>query len=173
MRSVRLDLSRYKPNETTLKLAKKIGYTRQGFQDLPLFRNIFDSYVQHHGFSREISFDQLQDHDMIIYHYEGRIVGFSLVKYYGDAMVASQFVWDYADPKLSLGKIAQYCECQVAEDMECTHVYILGGYEKCCLYKSDFYGFEWWTGKQWSQDKELYQQLCYRDESVKITYDSI
>jgi hypothetical protein len=39
------------------------------------------------------------------------------------------------------------------------------------LYKSDFYGFEWWTGTEWSTDKELYKKLCLRDETAKVEYE--
>jgi hypothetical protein len=62
-------------------------------------------------------------------------------------------------------------ECETAKILECKHVYILGGYEKCCLYKSDYYGFEWWTGAEWSEDKELYKKLCLRDEDAKVDYE--
>jgi hypothetical protein len=64
-------------------------------------------------------------------------------------------------------------ECEVAKMLGCTHVYILGGYEKCCLYKSDFYGFEWWTGLEWTTDKQLYKNLCERDDKAIVTYDNI
>ena len=45
---------------------------------------------------------------------------------------------------------------------------MMGGYEECSLYKDQFNGFEWWTGKEWSSDKELYQSLCKRDSLIEI-----
>ena len=63
-------------------------------------------------------------------------------------------------------------ECETAKILGCEYVYLLGGYEKCCLYKSSYLGFEFWTGKEWSKDIELYTRLVERDEKIKIeNYD--
>jgi arginyl-tRNA--protein-N-Asp/Glu arginylyltransferase len=83
--------------------------------------------------------------------------------------VAYQFIWDYQDPKLSLGTVAQYYECETAKLLNCEYVYLLGGYELCCLYKSKYPGFEFWTGAEWSKDIELYTELVTRDEKIIIT----
>jgi hypothetical protein len=45
---------------------------------------------------------------------------------------------------------------------------LLGGYEKCCAYKSQYQGFEFWTGTEWSNDTELYKKLVERDERIVI-----
>lgn len=171
LRSVRIDLSAYKPHETTRKLARLVDFMYEEFEDKLLYRHIYDLYCKHHGFERTITWQQLFTGDIISYSQLGQVIGYSAVEVYDTAFVATQFVWDYANPKLSLGKVAQMYECEVAKMLGCTHVYILGGYEKCCLYKSDFYGFEWWTGTEWSTDKELYKKLCLRDEAAIVTYD--
>lgn len=171
LRSVRINLSEYKPHETTRKLSRYIDFMYQEFEDKLVYRHLYEAYCKHHGFQRTITWDQLFTGDMIAYSQLGQVIGYSAVEVYDTAFVATQFVWDYANPKLSLGKVAQMYECEVAKILGCTHVYILGGYEKCCLYKSDFYGFEWWTGTEWSTDKELYKKLCFRDEASIVTYD--
>lgn len=171
LRSVRIDLSAYKPHETTRKLARLVDFMYEEFEDKLLYRHIYDLYCKHHLFERTITWQQLFTGDIISYSQLGQVIGYSAVEVYDTAFVATQFVWDYANPKLSLGKVAQMYECEVAKMLGCTHVYILGGYEKCCLYKSDFYGFEWWTGTEWSTDKELYKKLCLRDEAAIVTYD--
>lgn len=168
LRSVRIDLSQYKPGDTTRRLSHKIDFIYQDFQDKPLYWELYDQYCEYHGFERLISWDQLRSHHMISYSHNNQEIGFSSVRQFDKAMVAFQFVWDYKDPKLSLGKVAQLYECEVAKMLGCSHVYILGGYEKKCLYKSDFHGFEWWTGTEWSKDKALYQELCMRDENIKL-----
>ena len=43
------------------------------------------------------------------------------------------------------------------------------GYEKSCIYKSDYEGFEFWTGEEWSNDIELYKWLCERDSNTTKT----
>lgn len=171
LRSVRINLALYKAHETTRRLAKKVSTVYQDLTDSDELRALYKKYCDYHGFQRTITWEQLFTGKMIAYYIDDQLVGYSAVDLYDSAMVATQFVWDYADPKLSLGKVAQMNECVLAKSLGCTHVYILGGYEKCCMYKSDFYGFEWWTGTEWSKDKELYKKLCLRDEAAIVTYD--
>lgn len=173
LRSVRINLEHYKPHETTRRLGKKIETVYALFEDTPEYRSIYQKYLDHHGFERTIAWEQIFTGNVLLYHHEGKLVGYSMIEIHDDAMVATQFVWDYAEPKLSLGKVAQMKECQLAKEMGLKYVYILGGYEECCLYKSDYYGFEWWTGRGWLQDKRLYKELCLRDEKAVVTYDDI
>lgn len=173
IRSVRIELAKYKPHETTRKQARRIDFMFREFTDQSIYRELYQRYLDHHGFKRTITWEQLFTGSVIEYRESGQLIGYSTVDQYGKAMVATQFVWDYADPKLSLGKVAQMYECEVAKMIGCTHVYILGGYEKCCLYKGDFYGMQWWTGNEWSEDKALYQALCARDETAIVQYEHI
>jgi hypothetical protein len=174
LRSVRIDLATYKPHKSTRRLSHKIECRMQEFNYTEEFQQIYEDYCNYHNYQRDITWGQINSQKMIVYYVDQQPVGFSAVEKYDSALVAFQFVWNYKDPKLSLGKVAQMFECEAAKTLGCTHVYILGGYEKKCLYKSDFYGFEWWTGKEWSKDKELYQQLCIRDEEIVLQgYDSI
>jgi hypothetical protein len=173
VRSVRINLSKYKPHDTTRKKARLIDYQYQPFEDKPVYREIYDKYLAHHGFERTISWEQLFTGRMIEYRLMGKTIGYSCIDIYHNALVVKQFVWDYEDPSLSLGKVAQFQECRLAAVMDCDYVYILGGYEKCCLYKADFYGMEWWTGNEWSSDKELYKQLCLRDEQILVEGDDL
>jgi len=173
LRSVRIDISQYKPHETTKRLAKKIQTHYQDFIDTPEHRELYQQYLDYHGFDRTITWEQLFTGKMLCYYYEHTLIGYSLVDQYNEALVATQFVWNYEEPKLSLGRVAQYYECQLAAFLGCKYVYILGGYEQCCMYKSDFYGFQWWTGKEWSEDKKLYKKLCERDENAVVSYENI
>ena len=50
-------------------------------------------------------------------------------------------------------------------------MYIGAGYETCCIYKSDYAGFEFWTGEKWSNDTEHYKFLCERDSKIIKTKD--
>ena len=51
--------------------------------------------------------------------------------------------------------------------MECQeYVYVGSGFESCCIYKKNFNGFEFWTGKEWSTDKEIYSTLCKQDDNI-------
>jgi arginyl-tRNA--protein-N-Asp/Glu arginylyltransferase len=101
-----------------------------------------------------------------------RCIGANIFKLYEQinkvAMVSYQFIWDYQEPKLSLGNVSQYYEHKYAEMMKADYVYILGGYESTSKYKSSFKGFEWWTGESWSSDVDMYNSLCDRDTQIAM-----
>lgn len=170
LRSVRLKVEDYKPTKTIKKQSKQIGYYIQFVSEEVLKRlePIYEKYVAKHGFKRTIDLKDFLGYDCLLYYHEEKLVGATIYKMYRDvtgrAFVSYQFLWDYEDPKLSLGSVSQYFECNVAQIFRCDHVYLLGGYESASAYKADFKGFEWWTGKEWSKDKELYLNLCKRDD---------
>ena len=171
-RSTRINLSEYSPSKTTKKLSKKI-IVESGRIDgsLEQYTELYDKYCNYHGFKRDIKLESFKDCSVIEYHTDS-LVGISLYKQFDTEFVAYQFIWDYADPKLSLGTVAQMIECETAKILGCEYVYLLGGYELCCLYKSNYKGFEFWTGSEWSKDLELYSKLVERDEKIKIiNYD--
>ena len=79
-----------------------------------------------------------------------------------------QFCWDYHKPKIFLGKYSCIKEIEMCIDAGLEYVYLGGGYENMCVYKSMYQGFEWWTGSEWSKDKEAYKILCNSDTNTKI-----
>jgi arginyl-tRNA--protein-N-Asp/Glu arginylyltransferase len=171
-RSTRIELDRYKPTKTTKKLSKKIktiiGSLVNNVGD---YEQLHKKYCEHNSFNRNISLTSFEGCEIIEY-WTNKLNAISIYKIFETNMVAYQFIWDYEDPKLSLGNVAQMFECNLAKEMGCKYVYLLGGYEKCCEYKSNYGGFEFWTGKVWSSDVELYRELVNRDEKIKIVnYD--
>jgi len=177
MRSVRLDLRQYKPSKTTRKLAKDVTYTscRLTAEIVELLEPIYAEYIEKHGFERKINlkdFLTTKDFFVLLYYKEERLIGALIHKLYRQsnesAFVSYQFLWDYQEPKLSLGNISQMYESELANLLDCRYLYILGGYEESCIYKSQFKGFEWWTGKHWSKDTQLYIKLCNRDSHAHI-----
>ena len=57
------------------------------------------------------------------------------------------------------------------KDSGCEYNYVCPGYEKTCIWKSRFPGFEFWTGSTWSKDKTLYRKLCEIDSSISNVDD--
>jgi arginyl-tRNA--protein-N-Asp/Glu arginylyltransferase len=167
-RSTRLDLSEYAPSKTTKKLARNIIVEHGSIEaSLENYIELHDKYCSYHGFKRDINLSSFKDCSVIEYHTD-KLIGISLYKQFDTEFVAYQFIWDYEDPKLSLGTVAQFIECETAKLLECEYVYLLGGYELCCAYKSNFKGFEFWTGDTWSRDTELFKELVQRDEAIVI-----
>lgn len=171
-RSTRINLAEYKPSRTTNKLSKKIIVEGGNIEaNLEAYEMLHQKYCDYHNFKRDIKLEFFKDCEVIEY-WADTLVGISLYKQFETQFVAYQFIWDYEDPKLSLGTIAQMMECETAKLLNCEYVYLLGGYEKCCEYKSNYSGFEFWTGKQWSTDVDLYKRLVSRDDLIKIeNYD--
>ena len=167
-RSTRINLAEYKPSRTTNKLSKKIIVEGGNIEaNLEAYEMLHQKYCDYHNFKRDIKLEFFKDCEVIEY-WTDTLVGISLYKQFETQFVAYQFIWDYKDPKLSLGTIAQMMECETAKLLNCEYVYLLGGYEKCCEYKSNYSGFEFWTGTEWSTDIDLYKRLVARDEHIKI-----
>lgn len=167
-RSTRINLSKYCPSKTTKKLSKRVIVQAGNVAaEKEKYFELYEKYCDYHGFKRDISLSSFEDCSVIEY-WNGDLIGISLYKTFNDQFVAYQFIWDYADPKLSLGTVAQMYECETAKILGCEYVYLLGGYEHCCLYKSNYSGFEFWTGREWSTDIELYKTLVERDEKIKM-----
>jgi hypothetical protein len=62
-------------------------------------------------------------------------------------------------------------EVEYAKKLALNHLYIGQGYESGSKYKSEFKGFEWWTGTEWSRDVELYKKLCDNDSTINTIDD--
>jgi len=174
LRSTRILIKDYSPTKTTKKLSKRVNltYTVLTPQQLKVLNPIYKKYVKVKEFTRDISLKDFEDFSAIFYWDQEELIGASIYKLYNQegksALVVYQFLWDYQDPKLSLGNVAQYFEIKLAQSKGCDYVYLMGGYEESCIYKSQFKGFQWWTGKEWSEDINLYQELCQRDTNVYI-----
>jgi hypothetical protein len=172
LRSVRIDLKEYQPTKTVKKLSKQVTHQWVFVSDeiLEALKPIYQEYVNKHKFKRTINLEDFLGFECLLYYHEGKLIAATIFKTYRDstgrAFVSYQFLWDYKEPKLSLGNVAQRFECQTASILKCDHVYLLGGYESASIYKSNFQGFEWWTGKEWSKDKDLYLTLCNRDDNI-------
>lgn len=172
IRSVRINLEKYRPSKTTKKLSKRITLENGNIEaNLEEYKILYNKYCEYHKFQRHIKFDDFKECSVIEY-WTGELIGITLYKIFNKQFIAYEFIWDYADPKLSLGTIAQMMECETAKLLNCEYVYLLGGYEQCCKYKANYPGFEFWTGAEWSTDIELYTSLVDRDERIKIeNYD--
>ena len=56
-------------------------------------------------------------------------------------------------------------------DMRFQYYYSSYACERVCEYKSHYNGFEWWTGRKWSKDKELFRDLLDKDSKVQSLSD--
>ena len=88
-----------------------------------------------------------------------------------NSIFSTQFAWDYENPKLYLGKYANLAEIDYCISRKKDYMYLGFGYQKSCIYKSDYKGFEFWNGDVWSSDVEQYKFLCERDSKLKYLHE--
>jgi hypothetical protein len=176
-RSTRINAKKYIPHKKILKQSKKIKF----FFDIRLndlkkqkFKEIYEKYIEYKKFS---NFDlSLQDiinnsNGHLYYTHQNEIIGFCFFKILQNNMFAVEFAWDYKNPRLYLGKLNIHYLCTYAKMKGYKNLYLSSGYESCSIYKSDYEGFEWWTGMKWSNDTDYYRRLCMRDDNTKIDFD--
>ena len=100
-------------------------------------------------------------------YYHEDLTAWSKLRCYSTKSIESvQFVWDYSNPASHLGLHSLRHEIAWAKESSYEYFYMGAGYEKNSIYKSDIDGFEWWTGREWSSDKDEYIYLCKRDSKI-------
>lgn len=135
-------------------------------------KRVFADFVKARNFKP--IYDIMTDLDRsnwLLVHKNDKLVAFTkMIRYNGG--IESQFTaWDYSEPKLSIGSKLVDHEMHIAKSFGYDYLYVSSGYGKVGVYKSRCYGFEWWTGTEWSVDKQSYVDLCERDEKVKTLQD--
>ena len=176
-RSTRIDIKKYTPDKDLLKKAKQVKpFYGVNLDDSKkkIFFEIFQKYIQYKNFkSQDYSLDDIinTSNGYVYYAHDNKIIGFCFFKILANNIFAVEFAWDYENPKLSLGKLNIHFLAYFAKMKKYDCVYLSSGYESCSIYKSDYEGFQWWTGLKWTEDVEHFKRLCYSDDKVKIEFD--
>ena len=107
---------------------------------------IFKKYCKYKGYDDHSS--QLVDKpygnkDYFVYWHNDKIIAYTQLTRFRKSAVAGEFAWDYENPELSLGTVAQNFECTLYRDMRYLYYYSSYAYENVCEYKSHYNGFEW------------------------------
>ena len=167
-RSTRLNLKGY---DKKINLPKNYSYRFESPDkiDMNKLDSIYKQYITVKNF---IDFwnpleDMTRSKFVVIYDDNNEPVAFTKMNMYNGAIEGNAFAWDYKQPKHQLGKKIIDIEAHIALELGYEHLYQGYGYEECAKYKADFFGFEWWTGTEWSGDKVLYKLLCENDSSAK------
>jgi hypothetical protein len=129
---------------------------------------IYDKFCDRKGFKKYFELDLILERDLIMGYYNGAILtAWSKLRHYSTESVESVFfAWDYSNSESYLGLASLRHEIAQAKDTGYEYFYMGSGYEKNSIYKSDVDGFEWWTGSEWSKDKDEYIFLCKRDSKI-------
>ena len=162
-RSTRINLELWKPNYQSHSC--KINFLSDGF-NLEKYKDIWHIYITNKNYPSiyEPFIPSTRDCYME-YYVNDELVGFTkFIKYNGG--LESQFNAYIPHKKEKYGLDMLNFEVNCAAQLGLSYLYIGSGYERSSIYKAHLDGFEWWTGGYWSQDKQMYIDLCNRDSKI-------
>jgi len=180
-RQTRINLNNFsdtKQNKKCRKKCKNIIVKDFKSKDIDhnILKNIFKKYISYKKFKdwdlEPLTKTESDRKFFLLYYLKGEPIAFTFLRDVGsNSVYSTQFAWDYENPKLYLGKYANLAEIDYCISKGKDYMYLGLGYEKCCIYKSDYEGFEFWTGENWSNDVGHYKWLCERDSKIEKTKD--
>ena len=185
-RQTRIDVNALKYNKKTRRIINRCPNIQHEVKkysetDIDEIQGVYDKYMTHRGFVDDLGEGgpahqvELDPDNKLVFHYyeDGELKAYTLVRTYDNSpsMTGLQFCWDYHKPEMSLGKYSVVREIEWARDHGMKYLYMMAGYEKTCIYKRDFTGFEFWDGKKWSDDKKMYVYMCERDSEIQSFQD--
>jgi len=183
-RSVRLKTSSFRTNKKIRRMLNPATGIESNFKpasqcNLEELNEVYHKYAKYKNFPIEKNYieDCLVDIDSKIigeHREDGLLRAYVICRMHDEsakAMTSLQFCWDYDKPQMFLGKFSMVKELQFAIENKLDWVYIGDGYQKICEYKCSFPGFQFWTGRKWISDINLYKELIKNDDKVKTIND--
>ena len=177
-RQTRLDLSKHVETKAERKSWRRIAKKNVTIEVTknPCFEKLYKiylNYVSSKNFSSTLSHKEFVEvyssgNDIFILYDD---LAFSVTEKVGQSLLAHQFCWDYSDPTLGLGRFSTYKEISLAKDLGLKYLYLGPSYESHAKYKSSFPGFEFWTGRKWSNNELAYRSLLEKDEQIQSIRD--
>lgn len=175
-RQSRINLKLYKPNPKTKKLVNRnnLRYSISNSLECSIetIYDIYIKYCEHKSFGDLIDKNTFTNYFIgnnyyyIHYYYNNTLVALTKLSLWNKSLFSELFWWNYNNPELSLGKLSFYLEAELAKSLQLPYLYIGLSYDANSIYKSDKHGFEFWTGREWLSDKELFKYLCNKDSSI-------
>tara|TARA_B100001057_G_scaffold231925_1_gene232148 strand:- start:924 stop:1610 length:687 start_codon:yes stop_codon:yes gene_type:complete len=154
-------------------IAEKI-YGSEATLMMPQLMPIYETYLDHHGYTM-LEPNPLEDighaDTVWLYKLHNDLIGFSVWTTYMKSLDNWQMAWNYADFKLQLGKYSLWHEILHAHELGYKWFYLGASYDKSCKWKASIPGFEWWNGKEWSDNKDTYKDAIQKDISFKIEFE--
>ena len=178
-RSTRIKMSDFHERARHRKKIKKAGITCEYITDVSNYIDelwsVFKKYIEAKKFinfynSKEDLFDGCHNkRNYLIYRNKlEKIIGFSIVEIISSSVaIAPQFAWDYEDPSIGLGSLNKFFQARLLKSNNVSHLYLGVSYEKSAISKSKWPGFEWWNGRYWSDNVEIYKKLLNSDTNTE------
>ena len=67
---------------------------------------------------------------------------------------------------MSVGRLSSYLELDFARDKGYNFLYVGLAYNSESKYKCLKKGFQWWTGRYWSENVDQFVSLCENDDKI-------
>jgi len=175
VRVVRINIEKFikkakKPKTDPDIIAEKI-YGLEAKLMMPQLMPVYEAYLDHHGYTM-LEPNPLEDighaDTVWLYRLKNDLIGFSIWTTYSKSLDNWQMAWNYADFKLQLGKYSLWHEIHHAHELGYEWFYLGASYDKSCKWKASIPGFEWWNGKDWSDDTDTYKEAIQKDIDFKI-----
>jgi len=186
VRSSRINIKEYVKTAPKYKQRKGVSVEKWSgsfaIKHQNLLEEVYDQFLQHNQFKDTFILQNFQITDketFYCYYFENKLVAWSVWSKYGHSIDNWQFAWDYRNPELHLGKYSIDHEIRTAHEKGYNWFYLGASYDKSCEYKQNIPAFEWWTGREWSQDLALYDQHIRADvfvedlEDLESVYESV
>lgn len=108
------------------------------------------------------------DNKKIVLHYfKSKLIAFAIIEEFEKSIMGIQFAWDYERPHLRIGIMQNNIIADLYKSKNIDYYYLGMSYGKECVYKNRYYGFEFWTGKEWKTNKLEYRKMCIKDSMIK------
>ena len=177
-RSTRLDVSAYEERKRHRKKIRRAGVECEVHTDVNEISDslytVYKKYIASKKFtdfyeSAEDLFDgKLGERVFLVFTHDGKIIGFSILDLVSEkTAMAPQFAWDYENPQIGLGYVSKLYQLRYLQERSIKYLYLGNSYEMPSLGKSDLPGFEWWDGRKWSSDIDLYKHLIVQESRIQ------
>ena len=167
-RSVRIKIDEYVMRH---QLPNTITYQFTTY-DLDPIKQIYQQYKDYKKFDEDFNIFGDKERTVWLIARDNDVpVAFTKFLRYKDGIESQFTCWNYHNPKLTLGKNIVDMEVWYASALALDYLYIGQGYENGSKYKSQYPGFQWWTGSEWSTNKEQYKRLCASDSNINTIQD--
>ena len=163
-------------SKVTYKLVDKVDEQTKKQQ-----AEVYRKYIRHKNYHEKGNEEESEDFFIFrddpinwktfLYYHDDKLIAFTEFFDFGKQILTGQFAWDYEDYKLGVGTFATLSEIKWAIDNGYEKYYLSYAYEEASMYKSKYDGFEFWTGREWSQDTELFECLCKNDSKIESLKD--
>lgn len=176
-RSSRIDLSKFEERSRHRKRIRKVGLNCQALTADEINEDslwsVYQKYIDTKGFvdfhaSKDSFFTPVYgSRTYLTFSKDEKLIAFSVLEDVGQkSAVALQFAWDYEEPALGVGYINKLHQFRFLKKKKRDYMYLGNSYEKPSLGKSEYAGFEWWDGRKWNQDAELFKLLLKRESEM-------